>query len=196
MSSIRKFIGKFFFLLTGLACSAGYHLATVLYSCYPVGAANTTLTAKGALLPIYNIGRNKNLNSIIADTKIEIKNQQPEGTLSNMLPVDLPAMAGEKYSTHVDASLINFDGIRLNALPAGNITREKIFEIAPFVNIIVLQNVTGTVLQQLLHLVAAYGGWPCAGMRFQIMDGKPVNISINGNAMDAGLPIPLRLQTI
>ncbi|MBL0145080.1 MAG: 5'-nucleotidase C-terminal domain-containing protein [Chitinophagaceae bacterium] len=42
---------------------------------------------------------------------------------------------------------MNYGGIRLPAIPAGNITRGKIFELAPFDNIIVLQKISGKTFQ-------------------------------------------------
>jgi 2',3'-cyclic-nucleotide 2'-phosphodiesterase (5'-nucleotidase family) len=92
-------------------------------------------------------------------------------------------MATIKYQTKIDAAFINFGGIRLPSIAAGNITRGKVFEMAPFDNIIVLQKVNGKILRQFLNLVAGRGGWPCAGIIYQIKEKQAINIIIDGNAL-------------
>jgi 2',3'-cyclic-nucleotide 2'-phosphodiesterase (5'-nucleotidase family) len=101
------------------------------------------------------------------------------------------AMAKEKYKTNVDVAMVNFGGIRLNQLPAGNVTTGKIFELMPFDNLLLLQKIKGSVLQQLCDLIAAKGGWPVAGMTMQIKDlpagqagKKAINITVGGKPLD------------
>src|SRR5204863_8184802 len=69
-------------------------------------------------------------------------------------------------------------------LPAGNITKESIFELMPFDNFLVVMELKGTVVQTLLDNIAAQGGWPVSGIRFTIHDGKASNISVNNNPFD------------
>jgi len=84
----------------------------------------------------------------------------------------------------VDVAFINYGGIRLTQLPAGNVTRGKIFEMMPFDNILVLQRLKGRELQQFLDLIAARGGWPVAGMSMQIKDKKAINVLVAGKPID------------
>ena len=60
----------------------------------------------------------------------------------------------------------------------------KIFELMPFDNILVLQKLKGSELQQLLDLIAARGGWPVAGMTMQIKDKKAINVMVGGKPLD------------
>jgi 2',3'-cyclic-nucleotide 2'-phosphodiesterase (5'-nucleotidase family) len=69
-------------------------------------------------------------------------------------------------------------------LAAGNVTTGKIFELMPFDNLLILQKVKGTVLQQICDLMAAKGGWPVAGMTMQLKDKKAVNIIIGGKPIN------------
>ena len=93
-------------------------------------------------------------------------------------------MAKEKYQTAIDASFLNYGGIRLPSIAAGNITRGKVYEMAPFDNIIVLLKINGKVLQQFFNLVAGKGGWPCAGIAYQIKNKEAINIVVGGTPMD------------
>ena len=83
-----------------------------------------------------------------------------------------------KFNQPIDASFINFGGIRLQAIPAGNITRGKLFELAPFDNVIVLQKIKGKVFQQFLNHISSRGGWPTAGMTWQIKNKEAINVLI------------------
>jgi 2',3'-cyclic-nucleotide 2'-phosphodiesterase (5'-nucleotidase family) len=94
-------------------------------------------------------------------------------------------MAREKYQTEIDASFINYGGIRLSAIPKGSITRGKVFELSPFDNIIVLLTLKGKILQEFLDHIASRGGWPCAGISFQIKNKAAVNIKVAGKAFDS-----------
>jgi len=102
------------------------------------------------------------------------------------------AKAKEKYKIPVDASFINYGGIRLPSIPVGNITRGKVFELAPFDNVIVLLKVNGKILQDFLNHISGMGGWPAAGITWQIKKlpagqaGKAaaVNVLVGGVAIN------------
>jgi 2',3'-cyclic-nucleotide 2'-phosphodiesterase (5'-nucleotidase family) len=121
---------------------------------------------------------------VVVVSDMELEKKQPEGTLGNILADAMLTMAEKKYATHVDAAFINYGGIRLTSVPAGNITRGRIFELVPFDNLLVLQKITGKVVQEFLDHVAGKGGWPCAGISMQIKNKKAVNIMIGGAPID------------
>ena len=54
----------------------------------------------------------------------------------------------------------------------------------PFDNLLILQKVKGTVLQQVLDLMAARGGWPVSGVKMQISNGKAVNVRIGDQPLN------------
>jgi 2',3'-cyclic-nucleotide 2'-phosphodiesterase (5'-nucleotidase family) len=97
------------------------------------------------------------------------------------------AKAKQANKMPVDAAFINYGGIRLTSVAAGNITRGKVFELTPFDNDIVLQKLSGKILQQFLNHISAKGGWPVAGITWQIKNKTAVNILINGLPIDETL---------
>ncbi|MEI2739424.1 MAG: 5'-nucleotidase [Chitinophagaceae bacterium] len=115
---------------------------------------------------------------------ISLDKKQPECTLGNFMVDAFLTMAAEKYNTKVDVAFLNFGGMRLTQLPAGNVTNGKIFELMPFDNLLILQKLKGDVLQQFLDLTAAKGGWPIAGVTMQIKDKKAVNVMVGGKPLD------------
>ena len=124
------------------------------------------------------------MNDVIAVAEINLEKKQPEGTLGNILADAMLAVAKQKYKTAVDASFINYGGIRLPSIPAGDITRGKVFELAPFDNIIVLLKLNGKVLTEFLNHLSLRNGWPVAGASWQIKDKKAINVLINGKPVD------------
>ncbi|MFT3683145.1 MAG: 5'-nucleotidase [Ferruginibacter sp.] len=173
----------FSLLLLQFSCSTTYQAGAVQYKDYRIKQGAATNADITNLLKPYSDSVNRNMNDVIAVAGMPLEKKQPEGTLGNVLADAMLAMAKEKYNTNVDAAFINFGGIRLPSIPAGNITRGKIFELSPFDNIIVLLKVNGKTLKQFLDLVAGRGGWPCAGIRYQLKDKQAVNIAVGGNAI-------------
>ncbi len=184
---MKKYPGSiafFAFLFLISACKTAYQPAKVQFVDYRVSSKQTGDKALVLLLKPYSDSINKTMNDVIAVAGMELEKKQPEGKLNNVLADAMLYMAKEKYTANVDAAFLNYGGIRLNALPAGNITRGKIFEVAPFDNIIVLLKIKGSVLLQFLDITASRGGWPCAGVSYQIKNKKAVNIFIDGKVLN------------
>lgn len=180
---MRKIIYSFYFLATVLllsACDSLYVPQTVQYKDYRVKQKEKPSNQLSTLLKPYSDSVNAKMSDLIAVAGMTLEKKSPEGTLNNILTDAMLYMAKEKYQMPVDAAFLNYGAIRLPVVSQGNITRGKVFEIAPFDNILVLQQINGKVLQQVLDIAAAKGGWPCAGMSYQIKDKKAVNIKIGG----------------
>ncbi len=166
------------------ACYSTYQPAAVQYKDYKINQSIRQDSALLVLIKPYADSVNKKMNDVIAVSAVELEKKQPEGSLGNLLADAMLTMARAKYKIPVDAAFINFGGIRLPSLPAGNITRGKVFELAPFDNVVVVQKINGKVLQEFLDHLAGRGGWPCAGITWQIKDKKAVNVKINGNPLN------------
>jgi 2',3'-cyclic-nucleotide 2'-phosphodiesterase (5'-nucleotidase family) len=76
--------------------------------------------------------------------------------------------------------MVNYGGVRLIQLPAGNLTVGKMYELMPFDNLLVIQKLKGDIVQKFLDRIASSGGWPISGITFQIKDKKAVNINVGG----------------
>jgi 2',3'-cyclic-nucleotide 2'-phosphodiesterase (5'-nucleotidase family) len=137
-----------------------------------------------AMLAPYREEVSRRMNDTIGYASMTLDHKRPEGPLGNFFADALLVMAREKYQTRVDAAVINHGGLRLNQLPAGAVTRGKIFEVMPFDNLLILQNLKGDILQQFLDLVAANGGWPVSGITMKIKDKKAINVQVNGKPLD------------
>jgi 2',3'-cyclic-nucleotide 2'-phosphodiesterase (5'-nucleotidase family) len=171
-------------LVITYSCQTFYQPKSVQYKDYRLTSYfNRDSTMQAALKP-YSDSVNKSMNDIIVVSEIELEKNQPEGNLGNLMADALLAKAKEKYKQHVDASFINTGGIRVNAIPVGNITRGKLFELAPFDNIVVLLKINGKTFQEFLDHISGRGGWPTAGMQWKIKNNKAIDVKIGSNAIN------------
>ncbi len=171
-------------VFTGLSCNTSYQSQSLQYKTYRINDRQQKDSSLLNFLQPYSNNVNKTMNDVVGVADISLEKKQPEGTLGNFMVDAFLSMAAEKYNTKTDVAFVNFGGIRLTQLPAGNVTTGKIFELMPFDNLLILQKLKGSVLQELLDLAAAKGGWPVAGMTMQIKDKKAVNVMVGGKPLD------------
>lgn len=171
-------------LLLIFSCRTVYVPQSLQFNGYRINQNNQKDAATLQLLKPYSDSINATMNTIIGTAAFTLEKQQPEGTLGNFMVDAFLAMAKEKYKTQVDVAFVNAGGIRLTQLAAGPITTGKIFELMPFDNVLLLQKVKGSVLQQVCDLMAAKGGWPVAGLTMQLKAGKAINIKVGDKPLD------------
>lgn len=124
------------------------------------------------------------MNIVIGFATKPLYSKQPESPLGNLMADCMKEMAEKKFGTHIHAAFINAAGIR-SYISKGDITIGKAYELMPFDNLIVLQEVTGAVLMQYLNKVAEMGGWPLSGITMNInKDKKAVNVLVEGRPIN------------
>ena len=164
----------FLFFLPGIACRNAFQTQSLVYRSYRVADSLPKDLATETLLKPYKDEVWKTMNSVVgfADHNLERKE------IGQFMVEAYLTMAIEKYQAHVDAAFMNPGGIRLNEIPAGNITNGKIFELMPFDNVLVLQKLKGSELQQFLDHTASGNGWPVSGINMDRKDKKATNIVV------------------
>lgn len=167
------------FLLAFAACKTYYTPSTLEWKDYRI-SNNTADTAMLGFLKPYSDNINATMNTVIAEVTETLDKKQPEGPLGDVLVDAMHAMAQKKFNTKVDASFINYGGIRLTTLPKGNLTNGKVYELMPFDNVLILQELTGKQLKTFLDHISKRGGWPVAGLTYDIQKDVAVNIKIGG----------------
>lgn len=170
-------------LIISYSCNPAFRASSVEYKDYEVQNQRKDSSVQKFLQP-YADSVNSSMNLVIGQLAVDLDKKQPEGTLGNFMADAMKAMAEKYYKTTIDGAFINYGGIRLNGIKAGAITRGKIFELMPFDNIIVLQKLKGTVLQEFLDHITGRGGWPLAGITMQMKEKKAVNVMIGGKPLD------------
>ena len=165
-----------------------------------VSGQNTSVLYSGnaapkidSIIKPYKDSIDRTMHAVLCYSSTDLYKAQPEGTLGNLVADAVLHAAKAKDST-VNISLVNYGGVRLPFVSAGPITLEKVYEIQPFENEIVLIDLRGPEVASLLDAVAAKGGWPVAGVTFLISDNKAVNIVIGKTPFDIRLKYKLALS--
>ena len=185
MRSVSKhFFVPFLAIALLISCKTIYQPHSVNYADYRITPANIPDNSVVQLLQPYADSVNKSMNTVVVVAATALEKNQPEGTLGNILADAMLTKARQQYKINVDAAFINYGGIRLTTIPAGNITRGKIFEVAPFDNVIVLLQLKGKLLQEFLNHISGRGGWPAAGISWQIKNKSATNVLINATPID------------
>jgi 2',3'-cyclic-nucleotide 2'-phosphodiesterase (5'-nucleotidase family) len=182
---------KFARLLSGvvllflIACNKAFVPAKAEYEVNRITAQLPVDSSMLRVTQVYRDSINKSMNEVLGILQGSLDKKQPSGSLNNFMGDALLQMAKEKINAKANIALVNYGGIRLNQLPAGNITRGKVFELMPFDNYLIVQEMKGDVLQSLLNLAAEKGGWAIAGAKFQIQNKKAINVLIDGQPINA-----------
>ena len=171
------------FILLLLACGTTQVPKSVSYLGYSVSPKIKADTALINLIQPYSVKVNSTMNDVIGFTPVTLTKRLPESGLGNFMADCMREMAEQKFGKKVDAAFINYGGIR-SYIPKGDITVGKIYELMPFDNLIVLQEVKGSAFKLFLNRVAEKGGWPLSGMTMKIKDKKPEQILIAGKPID------------
>jgi 2',3'-cyclic-nucleotide 2'-phosphodiesterase (5'-nucleotidase family) len=165
------------------SCSSQQKNFIVNYNQYKIEQQQIKDTNMVSMLASYTDSINKTMNLVIGFSTKGLTKKQPESELGNFMADCMREMAEKKFNRKVDAAFINYGGIR-SYIPKGDITVGKIYELMPFDNLIVLQEVKGSVFKLFLNKVADRGGWPLSGLTMKIKDKKPTDIVIGGKPID------------
>jgi len=138
-----------------------------------------------SLISPYKKEMEKEMNQVIGACEKDLLKEKPESTLGNWMADLTHKKCEEYYGKPIDFAIMNYGGMRILSLPAGQITKSKIFELMPFENNLVVLNVDAETVEKLFIRMAEYGGWPISHqVRFKIKEGKPIDIQINGKPID------------
>lgn len=135
------------------------------------------------MLKPYADKMNGAMNAVIGFSTKGLTKKQPESELGNFMADCMREMAEQNFKKHVDAAFVNYGGIR-SYIPKGDITVGKVYELMPFDNLIVIQELKGSVFRLFLNKIVERGSWPVSGITMKIKDKKPVDILVDGKPLD------------
>ncbi len=182
---MKKFIAFLPLVLLFAACSPKVYVADKLtYKSYAIKQESKKNPAIVKMLQPYSDSVNSTMNGIIGTTSTALDKGGVNGSLGIFITDAMLSAATKQYDRNVDGAFVNNGGIRLTQITAGAITTGKIFELMPFDNLLILQEMTGTQLQGFLDHISARGGFPTAGITYGIQNKKAVNVIINGKPIN------------
>jgi 2',3'-cyclic-nucleotide 2'-phosphodiesterase (5'-nucleotidase family) len=184
----RLFVLNLIIVFTQSVCRtpvATYAVKPVVeYNNYRItGNTNKNASLEQMLKP-YSDSVNASMKEVIGLIATTLEKDLPEGTLNNIMADAMLHQSRKKWQLPIHIAVMNSGGVRLNQIPAGPLTKGKVFELMPFDNLLIVQEMTGAQLQELLNHIASRGGWPIAGATFGIKNKKAVEVRINGESID------------
>lgn len=123
------------------------------------------------------------MSVVIGFSNLNMYKKKPESLLGNFLADAMKTMAEAKYNIKVDASVLNDAGYK-GYLPKGEIQLGLFYTMLPYENRLVLMEISGSKLKQLLDYAAAKGGWSFSGLSMAIQSNAAANILIGGKPIN------------
>lgn len=125
----------------------------------------------------------KEMNVVIGQSTQTMRASRPESLLSNF-SADVTRKIGTDFlKENVDIGIVNIGGLRTE-IPQGDITVGNIFELMPFENELVILWIKGDKLAALCDAIASVGGEGVSGIKMGMKNGKAVNPTLGGRALD------------
>ncbi len=162
-----------------LVCKLYSQPVTIIsYKNYSIEGLVKEDSSLSKLLQPYTDSLHNYMNEVIGFSNGVLYKKHPENALGNLMTDAMKVYATKAFNTNVDAAFINYGSIR-SYIPKGNITRQTVYDIMPYDNLIVLQKLAGNTLRQLLDLFAFKGGCACSGVTMKIKNKKATDVYIN-----------------
>jgi len=121
------------------------------------------------------------MNLVLGILPVNLKKERPNSNMGNWFCDAMLVMAEKHYGSEVDFAIQNYGGLRIPFLGKGNITKANIYELMPFDNQLIVLELNGTQVTDLLNNIASDGGWPISrGLSFRINEDKAADIKIKG----------------
>lgn len=128
----------------------------------------------------------EHLKEVVGYSPAAMSKHAPESPLSNWVADMLIAQGSKLSGKKVDVSLTNYGGIRVD-MPEGDVTVEDIRSMFPFKNDLVIVELTGRRLLQILDSLVMTRNWQAVGgMQVVIGDGHIESIRIGGKPLKPG----------
>ncbi|MEL6655798.1 MAG: 5'-nucleotidase [Bacteroidota bacterium] len=132
----------------------------------------------------YRQSLDERMNTVIGEAGTRLYKEKPESPLGNWMADAIQRQVSKLAIPAVDVSIQNYGGIRIPEISEGEITVGKIFELMPFDNMVVIQEMSGLMVQRFFDHMAADGGWPVSSSaRFIIQEGTAQQLTIGGEAI-------------
>lgn len=171
---------SFIFILGFISCSKEVYLSQVSYDRELISDSISADSAVWAIIEPYKENLDDQMNREIAFCAEAMLKQQPEGGLGNFMADAMMWKADSFSKDTVHFAVMNYGGIRIPAIPRGPVSIGKLFELMPFENELVILDMDGDAVAEIFDRMALAGGWPVSGARYDIQDGKAINIRIGG----------------
>lgn len=176
------------FLLLSASCSEKiWHTADARYVRYEIGSEEGIDDDLVEIVAPYKAQLDSKMGVVIGKLDVELLKERVESNMGNWYADIILDEANLLSTKKVDFAMQNYGGLRSNSIAPGNIKVGSIYELMPFDNTLVTVDLSGDKVLQFLDYIAQYGGAPISkGVKFDIQDGKAINVRIHGQPVDLG----------
>lgn len=136
-----------------------------------------------AMIAPYKLKLDSLMNIRIMEASADLKKEQPEGALGNMV-CDLLMKYTIRNGNHPDFCILNNGGLRVPTIYAGSVYIRTVYELMPFDNQLVMLKIKGSKCVELFNLIAQNNGVPVSGLRMLIQNNQASNVLVQGNSFD------------
>jgi 2',3'-cyclic-nucleotide 2'-phosphodiesterase (5'-nucleotidase family) len=176
---------SFCFLISAGCSKQIWHTADARYVRYEIGNEEGDNEELAELVAPYKAQLDSKMGVVIGQLDVELLKERVESNMGNWYTDIILEEANLLSDKKVDFAMQNYGGLRSNSIAAGDITVRTIYEVMPFENTLVTADLSGEKVITLFDYIAEYGGAPISkGVKFEIKDGKAINISIDGKPID------------
>jgi len=137
------------------------------------------------LITPYKIKLDHEMGQVIARGAKELKKNQGESPLGNLVADMQMRYSEKKFGRRVDISVVNNGGLR-NSLPEGDITLGDVFELAPFENVIYLLELTADDVEKVAEYAVKGKNLGMTGLHVEGKDGKLISFTVGGQQVVPG----------
>lgn len=153
-----------FILIIGfiLSCKTNYYnVKRISITKYAMDTSNRVADPEllNLIMP-YHDELDAEMGKILSYNDTLMEKSFPEGSLGNFYCDVMIEKAAQYCNTTADLAIVNGGGLRVPYINRGPVTKGKVFELAPFENELVVLDIKGKLLQQLIEQGVAKGGWP------------------------------------
>lgn len=135
-----------------------------------------------ALIAPYKAHTDSLMNEVIGSVPFDLEKGRPNGNLGFWMADAVRVQASMQSHQTIDLALLNNGGVRRPYIKKGEVTLGMMYELMPFDNQLVLLEVNGELVKQMVALMAAKGGDPVSGLRLEI-HSQDTSIYIGGKRL-------------
>jgi len=137
-----------------------------------------------AVLDKYSDELKKSMGEVLGHCPKTMRKGTPQGLLGNWAADAMAEICKNVFGVTPDMAICNNGGLRAE-LPAGNVTRSRIYSIFPFDNKLSLLEMKGSALLSLFDAISRYEGEPVSvGVQLNIKDGKVSSVTVGGQTIE------------
>lgn len=137
-----------------------------------------------SLIAPYREEMSAEMDEVLGTLPETLIKSRPNSNMGNWFCDVLLTEANSMFFNEVDITMQNYGGLRLPSLAEGPLTKGEVYELMPFDNTLVVIEVKGSLLRELVNAINDKGGWPISKTLSYKQGSKASEIKVHGKDLD------------